>query len=108
MIIEKNALYQILQSAFSSHHPKFPWPKRHDLEDQTIPFQVAFSEFSMKVNEAARAEIIAHKEIERDYYVKIIEKKDREINNAKNAVILPWLIVGVMIGAFILGFVVGI
>jgi hypothetical protein len=104
MIIEKNALYQNLQTAFSTHHPKFPWPKRHDLEDQTVEFQAAFNEFSRKVNAAVRDEVIEHKEVERDYYVKIIEKKDREISNAKTALIYPWLLVGIMVGAFAIGY----
>jgi hypothetical protein len=103
MIIEKNALYQNLQDAFSTHHPKFPWPKRHDLIDQTEEFKNAFDQFYNSVNEAVRSEIIEHRNIERDYYTGVIEKKDIEIVRAQKSAMFPWFLLGLMIGAFLLG-----
>lgn len=106
MIIEKNALYQSLQSAFSTHHPKFPFPKRHDLEDQTEDFQAAFDQFTKEVNEAVRSEIISHKEIERDFYEPQIRAGNREIRNARRWNIVLAFILGAIILPFISGVIV--
>lgn len=104
MIIEKNALYQSLQSAFSTHHPKFPFPKRHDLENQTPDFQAAFDQFTREVNEAVRSEIISHKEIERDHYRDQITDLKIELKAARGWKTLYFLTVGLCVGAFVIGF----
>lgn len=108
MIIEKNALYQALQSAFSTHHKRFPWPKRHDLEDQTEKFQAAFDEFSDYVNETVRAEIIEQRKIEVDHYTKRIESLRAELKTATSWNIFFMFVFGLCIGAFALGFTIGL
>lgn len=106
-MIEKNALYESLQSAFSTNHPKFPWPKRHDLVDQTPEFQEAFDQFANETNEMIRSEIISHKEIERDHYRDQITDLKIELKDARFWKTLYFLTIGAAIGAFIIGFMVG-
>jgi len=92
-----------MQSAFSEHHPKFPWPKRHDLIDQTPEFQKAFDEFCDYVEQTTRELVIDHKQIEIDHYVDIIKAKDELIRKKRNGAIFPWFLIGIMIGSFVLG-----
>jgi len=107
MIIEKNALYQSLQSAFSTHHKRFPWPKRHDLEDQTEAFQAAFSQFSKETNEMVRSEIIEQRKIEVDHYRKQLDIANRKLYHARKWKTLYFFTVGICAGAFALGYLVG-
>jgi hypothetical protein len=107
MIIQKNALYQSLQSAFSTHHPKFPFPKRHDLEDQTEDFQAAFDQFTNEVNEAVRSEIISHKEIERDHYCDKVRSLESDLAEARWWNVFYLFAIGLCVGAFVIGYITG-
>lgn len=48
----KEQLYRVTQEAFKQHYPKFPWPKKHELEDQDERFQKTFHKIYQKVDEA--------------------------------------------------------
>lgn len=49
-MIEQKAIYEAAQTAFEAHHPKFPWPKKHNLDEQTDEFKKAFLVFSTDIN----------------------------------------------------------
>lgn len=56
-MIEQKAIFESAQTAFEAHHPKFPWPKKHSLEDQTDDFKKAFLVFSTDINAMADRDI---------------------------------------------------
>lgn len=64
MILQKD-IFEAATNAFAEHHPKFPWPKKHELEDQTDDFKRAFLAFSTDINamhNAAKEHILETKQ----------------------------------------------
>lgn len=49
-MIEQKAIFEAAQTAFEAHHPKFPFPKKHNLDEQTEEFKKAFLVFSTDIN----------------------------------------------------------
>lgn len=49
-MIEQKAIYEAAQTAFEAHHPKFPFPKKNNLDEQTDDFKRAFLAFSADIN----------------------------------------------------------
>jgi len=49
-MIEQKAIFEAAQTAFEAHHPKFPFPKKNNLDEQTDQFKKAFLVFSTDIN----------------------------------------------------------
>lgn len=96
-----------MQSAFSTHHPKFPWPKSHDLVDQTPEFQQAFTEFANEVQAYCNIEAIEAAKIEQRYYQDEITRLESDLSEARRWNIFYLFTIGLAVGAFIIGFIVG-
>lgn len=78
-MIKKDVLYSAMQHSFRTHNPKFPFPKKHDLDDQTSEFQAAFNEIHEFVNtqeEAGVNEAVAAHESVCDRRVRSAQSND--------------------------------
>jgi hypothetical protein len=49
-MLEQLAIYELAQGSFKEHHPKFPFPKKHNLNEQTDDFKRAFLAMCVGVN----------------------------------------------------------
>lgn len=49
-MITQQDIYEAAQAAFKQYHPKFPWPKKHGLEDQEDSFKRAFLALCASIN----------------------------------------------------------
>lgn len=56
-MIEEKAIFEAAQTAFADEHPKFPWPKKHNLADQTDAFKRAHLKFAAEINAMHESEI---------------------------------------------------
>ena len=81
-MIEQKAIYEAAQTAFSNEHPKFPWPKRHDLEDQTDDFKRAFLHLSTEINAMHEREIESIARRNNELGDKLFESEQKNTNNS--------------------------
>lgn len=107
MIIEIKALYEAMQTSFSQYHPKFPWPKRHDLEDQTDDFKNAFLDFAQYVDDTIRAEVLDRARIEKEHYEEKLSILQTRYEGAKWWNTFYLFALGIIAGAFVVGIIVG-
>ncbi len=56
-MITQDFIYKAAQAAFSKAHPRFPWPKKHELEDQSDEFKRAFLMLCADINAEHEKEI---------------------------------------------------
>ena len=49
-MITQHDIFEAAQEAFSQYHPKFPWPKKNGLEDQSDQFKRAFLALCTSIN----------------------------------------------------------
>lgn len=103
-MITQKFIYEAAQRAFGEHHRKFPWPKKHELEDQSDQFKKAFLVLCTDINaehEAEKSRIVSDRdqfsELAATRYKTIVALRDKiESKNTKLA--FAWLIIGVLIG----------
>lgn len=53
-MITKERLFEAITDRFAEHHPKFPWPKKNGLEEQSPEFIRAFTEVYLFVADETR------------------------------------------------------
>lgn len=122
-MIEQKAIYEAAQTAFASECPKFPFPKKHNLEEQTDEFKRAFLHLSTEINAMHKRELeeqltdadrqhdqalhdakIEARNIEAKYYCGFIDERDRKIQSLRNKNVFAWLIIGILVGGAIIYF----
>ena len=108
MIISKFHLFEIMQSAFSNHHPKFPFPKRQDLVDQTPEFQAAFEEFSAHVQAIAEEELIEGRKIEIRHAEKNTLRLEQQLKTAHRWNLATAVLLGAIVFPFISGIIIAV
>lgn len=103
-MITQEFIYKAAQSAFATAHPKFPWPKKHDLEDQSDEFKRAFLILCADINAEHERHTTPLRESKagyRDAAVKADAEVDRleaKLSSKGRKLAFAWLIIGVLIG----------
>ncbi len=107
-MITQQDIYQAAQAAFKQYHPKFPWPKKHGLEDQEDSFKRAFlalcaeinifhdNEKKRCINDAKEFLYLASKR-----YSRIMELEDT-VSKKNSKIFFLIFLLGVVIGGFLL------
>lgn len=111
-MITQDFIYKAAQRAFGEHHPKFPWPKKHDLDDQSDQFKRAFLEFSADINAEHEsfvkdreerlgnvADVWKEKAFER---FDTIEKVRNQLYSAQAMAFVAWCAVAILVAAIVI------
>jgi|TARA_R110000850_G_scaffold115010_2_gene229977 hypothetical protein len=120
-MIEQKAIFEAAQTAFKDHHPKFPFPKKNNLDEQTNDFKRAFMAFSVyinamherKIQSIATRNVSLNKEA-RDYYdlasewkgqvEEAIDERDSARTSRNIAIFISMLFIGLFALIIFLGF----
>lgn len=84
-MITQNFIYKAAQRAFEENHPKFPWPKKHELEDQTDGFKRAILMLSADINAEHERHLLGVKANRDSYRDSAIEANNRTLEARKIA-----------------------
>lgn len=107
-MITQQDIYQAAQAAFKQYHPKFPWPKKHGLEDQEDSFKRAFLALCAEINifhDKEKKAILRSKEEFIDLasrrYSRIMELEDT-VSKKNSKIFFLIFLLGAVIGGFLL------